>query len=453
MRPCKLRKARALEEKPFLRQKKKNPGAAAKPPIAARLRFSFGHVLLFLSGMVLMALIQVVFFDSRLKSGVGPATGAREAARSRGTAVATGRGARWGDLEYMTLALNRPNEYFTNEFEFSEKTEWVFHDIKEEDLRAYFASLQLDAAAKTFLTNSGNWNVLPDGFRIAVPASVVLSLEKTTRAKLYTTLAKWQENPQRNPFQFRRDGFDQWFADCGLSEERLELVRKLTYEYAGMLCFADARAFAQVATRDESLCLVKSLWRVNTFIMSVRITPETDLEPIVGYWGRGGRAHAYKPMLESIVREGGSLVPISYFLPGFARLRLYTYPNPRDPRAIREDCFWTAMNFFNEQPDDRFFDPEETLRAIKNDYVQIKSGEKQFGDKLLVLGAGNKALHMCVHVADDVVFTKNGFNIAQPWILMKLSDMLGAYEMEKPFDLRVYRRKQFPGDAALAKIP
>ena len=134
---------------------------------------------------------------------------------------------------------------------------------------------------------------------------------------------------------------------------------------------------------------------------------------------------------------------ISYFLPSFARLRLYTYPKPTE-HAVREDCFWTAMNFFNEQPDDGFFDPEYTQKILKTDYAQVPAGEKQFGDVLLLLASDRRALHMCVNIADDVVFTKNGFNTVQPWVLMKLSEMLASYEAERPFDVVIYRRRVAP---------
>jgi hypothetical protein len=56
----------------------------------------------------------------------------------------------------------------------------------------------------------------------------------------------------------------------------------------------------------------------------------------------------------------------------------------------------------------------------------------------------NKALHMCVYLADDMVFTKNGANTQQPWVLMKISEMLGEYENEKPFQLVTYRCKTPP---------
>ena len=218
-------------------------------------------------------------------------------------------------------------------------------------------------------------------------------------------------------------------------------MRQLTYPQAGNLCFADAAAFAELATPDETKCLVKSLWRVSTFMIKLRVDPSTDVDALMKYWGALGPAQIYKPLVESMSRvPEGATMNISYFLPPFARLRLYTYPNPRDRDIIRQDCFWSSMNFFNSTPDNGFFDPNYTLQVLKSDYARINDGSRRYGDLLLLLGQNDQALHMCVYVADDVVFTKNGANTQQPWVLMKLPEMLGGYEAEKPFKVVTYRR-------------
>lgn len=47
-----------------------------------------------------------------------------------------------------------------------------------------------------------------------------------------------------------------------------------------------------------------------------------------------------------------------------------------------------------------------------------------------------------MYVADDFVFTKNGVNPEQPWVLMKLSDMLMLYyPADKSGKIRFLRRK------------
>jgi len=51
------------------------------------------------------------------------------------------------------------------------------------------------------------------------------------------------------------------------------------------------------------------------------------------------------------------------------------------------------------------------------------------------------AIHMCVYIADDVVFTKNGASLVAPWTLMKLPEMLKVYQPEQPIVLVGYRKK------------
>ena len=102
------------------------------------------------------------------------------------------------------------------------------------------------------------------------------------------------------------------------------------------------------------------------------------------------------------------------------------------------------MNFFNNAPDDGFFNPEYTRKALRTEYFRVSDGTRQFGDLIVLLGANQQALHMCVHLADEAVFTKNGANTQQPWVLMRLSEMRGEYESQKPFEIVYYRRKTPP---------
>ena len=38
-----------------------------------------------------------------------------------------------------------------------------------------------------------------------------------------------------------------------------------------------------------------------------------------------------------------------------------------------------------------------------------------------------KPIHVCVYIAENFVFTKNGVNPGQPWVLMRLPDILPPY--------------------------
>ena len=398
---------------------------------------TLSHVVLVVAGMLLMFLLQSLFRTGGLL---------RPGAAQPSTSASATNVPPWGRIEYVPIALDRPENHFTNDPGTLGKTFWVFRNHTEQQLAALLGSLALADPARSFLLNRGNWEFLPRAIRIAPTPEVVVSLSTDTRQRLYGLLASNPENiPQAMPFRFRPGGFNEWFADCGLPQEKLELVRRLTYTQQGNLCFADATTFAHLSTPDETKCLIRSLWRVSTFEMKVRVDSSTDIDALVRYWGAAGGARAYRPLLESMARiPEGSSVNVTFFLPPFARLRLYTYPSPRDPDIPRQDCFWSAMNFFHTTPDNNFFYPEYTQKVLRSEYTRISDGSHQFGDLLLLVRSNQEALHMCVYLADDAVFTKNGANTQQPWVLMKLSEMLGEYELQKPFEIVTYRRKTPP---------
>lgn len=421
----------------------------APPPETPR-RVTLSHVVLFAAGMVLMLLLESLFWPGR--GLVWHQTTAHKTPAPQ--ILALPPLPPWGRLEYVPIALDRPESYFTNDVPDGAKTWWVFRNHTEQQLAAYLGSLELSQPTRAYLLDQAHWEMLPRAIRLAPPPEIVVSLGPETRRRLYEILGHNPENaPQARPFRFRADGFDTWFADCGLPPDKLELVRQLTYRQQNNLCFADAAAFSQLASPAEVKCLVKTLWRVSTFILKVKIEPDTDVNTLVKYWGTLGMARTYRPFIDSMSRvpEGSSL-NISYFLPPFARLRLYTYPDPRDPNILRQDCFWTGMNFFNGAPDNGFFNPEYTRAALQSDYARVRDQSKQFGDLLMLVSKDEQALHLCVYLADGVVFTKNGADIQQPWVLMKLEEMLGEYESARPYDIVTYRRKTPPPISSLSEL-
>ena len=64
-----------------------------------------------------------------------------------------------------------------------------------------------------------------------------------------------------------------------------------------------------------------------------------------------------------------------------------------------------------------------------------------YGDIVFLLDDRGEAVHSAVHIAADIVFTKNGNNYAQPWMLMHLKDLLSMYTTDNPPQVVVYRSK------------
>jgi hypothetical protein len=61
------------------------------------------------------------------------------------------------------------------------------------------------------------------------------------------------------------------------------------------------------------------------------------------------------------------------------------------------------------------------------------------GDILLLLNSRNEVKHSAVYLADDLVFTKNGNNYRQPWMIMHIPDLLATYPATPPMQV-VYMR-------------
>jgi len=174
--------------------------------------------------------------------------------------------------------------------------------------------------------------------------------------------------------------------------------------------------------------------------MRLVITPQSDIDGIIRYWRKGGRAEAIRPLLESMAKvRGGAALNISYLLSPFAEVRLYTYADAsKGLDAFKQNCFWTAMNFFNDKPDPQFVSAENTRRALAQDYRSI-AGQPIYGDLVVVEDKCGKLIHTCVYLADDVVFTKNGADYMQPWVLMKIPDVVAYYDSRERIRLRFYR--------------
>jgi hypothetical protein len=98
------------------------------------------------------------------------------------------------------------------------------------------------------------------------------------------------------------------------------------------------------------------------------------------------------------------------------------------------------MNFFNPVPDNRLFEPAFFRQTLDSNYARVDTNWA-FGDVIAVGDAAGQLTHMCVYIADDVVFTKNGIDTLEPWRLMKIGEMMKTYGASGPTQLAGFRRK------------
>jgi hypothetical protein len=384
---------------------------------------------------------------ARPPAGPAPAVATRPAPMPTGRTFYSHPGP-WGDLEYVRIAIEPPEEFISLDSPDAGPPRWFFRNATREQLLELFRSVDLSGSQMAALLESARWEQAADGWWVAPGSDLVLGLSPPARQRIYSVLAQFPENvPQRTAFAFNPVFIDERFERSGLSPQTVERCRSLLYPHSSILLFADLGVvLSTLSDPAEKVQLVKAVQRKGTLLAKLRVDPDSDIEKLVTYWGIEGRAKDLRPLLESLARvPGGAAIDIVHLLPGFARRRIYTYPFPaNNPTAVNQDCHWTSLNFFRDQPDDRFAEQGHVERVIESDYYQIFSNAR-LGDLVFLFRPDGQAVHSAVYLADEIVFTKNGTQEVAPWILMKINDLLEQYSAwhppNEPLRVVFYRRK------------
>jgi hypothetical protein len=362
----------------------------------------------------------------------------------------------WGDIEAIKLPFGNSDGLFPDRNLRLKPTRWFFEGCTAERLASFFDSCSLRRGEHKALLDQSAWEICSNGCWITPSPQLVWSLEPQSRAKIYSVLGRSETNYcQQNPFRFPLDASRTMFAETELKPRQIGRLMSLTYTNDGMLCFSDLQLIAEEFSQSDFNELIQTICATPSYLLRLRITPETDIPALVNYWGKDERRRFIQPILTSLSRvPGGTTLNVSYLLPPFARLHLYTYPNAwGDGLTNRADCVFTALNFFNNYPDTNFCAKEYREKALNNDY-DVVTGDPTFGDLVVMVDQKGVLVHACVYIVEGFVFTKNGINDAQPWVLMRMSEMLGVYQkIERSGRLVLLRRKGRASDLWLSKHP
>lgn len=351
----------------------------------------------------------------------------------------------WGEIQLTDIQIERPDGFIANLRVPEDHGVWFFGaGYDRSRILQLFKSADLTQSQRHELTDVSRWASDEDGVRVTPPPETVLKLSRTARSQIYRVLGEFQKNFfQFSPFKFPQRRSKEWFFHCGLKAETVSLIQSLLYEQGGMLCFSDMQVFHDISSDEEKAQFIKTMSRSPAVLASLRAGPETDLVSTLRFWSRNGNSSVVQPLIVALAQKPkGGAVDISHLLPGFVRDRLFTYPNPPiDGSLSGPDCFWSALNFDEVQPDDRYLQPEFRNKRLSADFEPVRSAP-QLGDILLFQDRHDQIIHACVHVAGPIVFTKNGANIFAPWILMRLEDVIGYYSSERPPKVLAFRRKR-----------
>lgn len=351
----------------------------------------------------------------------------------------------WGTLEITPIIVEPPSAFFSFDFDINPSRQWAISNATPDQARELFSRAGLnrqdiDAVMKTAAPNPAQ-----QGQIFRPPDAVVRAMSPAVRAALYSELGKNPANIlQVKPYQFRGSPLSAWFAKSEVPDHIIKKIKPLVYQRGEMLCFSDLHLILpEISLPMDRIRLLRTLHRTTTLSLQLRIKEGAPLDTQMVYWGRGKRRYIIEPALQSIRNQaGGGALDVVFLLPDFARTRLYTYINPtRSDIGISRDCHWASFNFFNELPDSSYGISKGLTDMISKEFVKINS-PMEFGDVIVFFRPPSEAIHSCVYIADDIVFTKNGVGFGAPFIFDHLDNIIATYRQEVgDFTMRYFRRR------------
>jgi len=350
----------------------------------------------------------------------------------------------WGELLTRDISLERPVEYLTAEVASPQPEVWTFAGLKPDGVKALLVKNGLTAAQAAAALTPGKFQETGSGTQLTPTADFLFSLAPGTRQKLYPVLAGQNISLYLDyPYIFPSDTIESIYADDRLNADDVALLKRLVYPNGAAEQLADYQFLLnQIPTVERRVALTRALSRQSAVLARLVVRPDTDIDKVAAYWGNmpNVRFTDIRPLLESLKQlpEGGN-ISLLYLLPKFARDRLYTFPLPPQAGEPTMDCHWTTFNFSSDTPDNRFNDPNFASQYIQKNFYQIAT-PSLYGDVLLLMNSKNEIKHSAVFLADDLVYTKNGNNYRQPWMIMRISDLLATYPSDPPMRA-VYMRR------------
>jgi hypothetical protein len=348
----------------------------------------------------------------------------------------------WGRLTAQPILIEAPASLLSPNFRLGDD-HWYFHATDRAEVDNLLRSTGITPEQTSALL--ATLRPVPDrpGLIAAQPSPDLLrALAPEVRTALYERLAQTPENfAQVEPFRITEVYLDDWLDRKTLPPDVIAQVKSLLWRRGSSLLFSDYNTVADSLNSPAvKLELLKQLTRKASLVVRLNVPDGSDIAPLVSYWGTGGRADKVRPLLQSVAHSGGAQLDISNLLPVFARQRLYRFPDPLPGSELGPGCHWAAFNFANNGPtDESLHEPAGVEQVLREKYVPA-TGEPRFGDVILLTLPDGSSIHSAVHIADGIVFTKNGPSLATPYVFSTMEDMLAFYPSSERLTLTYYRR-------------
>ncbi|MFT5471107.1 MAG: hypothetical protein ACI8UO_006240 [Verrucomicrobiales bacterium] len=355
----------------------------------------------------------------------------------------------WGTIESYDIFLQPPDSVVNLLERPSRETEWHFFGQTHESIDRILDQVGLIPASHPELARAKR---LSHGAHMVLLPSddTVANLAPESRRVLCRELASYEDNYyQRHPVVFEHGDIKSWFENSELRPDLLPLIEQLSWPDGPDRYLTDVPfllGYAKSAAEEQMM--LRAVSQRRTTIARLKLTKESDLATITNYWSAGAKAKDVLPLLESIARNPEvERLDLAHLLPPTPRKHLNLFPILEDGRRGRfPDAYWTALNFLNFYPAPIYQDTSTVDTYVRQRYRPLDQRESfQFGDLILVIRqANNRAVHSCVYLADNLVYTKNGSQIFEPWVVQTIGDMLAHHRLGDQLGVVGWRDKTVP---------
>jgi hypothetical protein len=362
----------------------------------------------------------------------------------------------WGRLWYFDVLLAPAGDILEQLPAPDPHPRWIFQGLSRDQLLQATDTVVMPEQTRTALRTLFT-AARPDADgRIAVepPLDLVLAVPSAFRTATFSHLVgglSVTDYAQHIPFP---KGFTvgEWFEAGSLPETVRQAILRLVYPSGDRVMLSDFGALYQLLdTKAEQLSAHRAALRQPALVVLLERPDPAEVPGIAAYWTYG-RDKSVRRLLESFAADPGQrFLDIVHLLSPVERELINTYFTPAGPEPA-PSCFWTAFNFGADRPDDRFLvipgiwteQRELAGQELAQKYDPLPAPGR-LGDIIGYRRKGAAAFdHVCVFLADDLVFTKNGFTFSSPWVISRLAELDEQYLTTPEMERLYFRRRTLP---------
>jgi hypothetical protein len=331
----------------------------------------------------------------------------------------------WGTLEYRRYFLSLPKTW---SWEGSKPgpVVWQVADLSAAKVNELIAASPLTELEKALWKSTCRVEDTASGALIHPSSEFRWALLPQSRSMLYNWLATHPGNTALvGAFQYPSNTQQEWLQNSNLRAELTQGIKHFLYPSGAAVKFADWDLLDEFLASDhERTELMNVLCRQPYCELRLRLDQGSDLDKLAEYWGEWDRVELVRQVFKKTLgHHKYAYLPLAEILPSMPRRLLNTFPAlSTDTVLPKPNCSWTAFNFFNRTPDQRFCDAGFVVETVRSYHDEI-SDDPHYGDILLLTDKAGQPVHAAVYLAGDFVFTKNGGHLTKPWAIMRMDDM------------------------------